>query len=68
LRRVLTPGGRLIVSVNHPSQVWFGRPVYTVHREPGARPTTSPRTAGPYLGPWVTGQPRCASGTGRCTR
>jgi SAM-dependent methyltransferase len=42
LRRVLTPGGRLIVSVNHPSQVWFGRPgfgrpVYTVHREPGGK-------------------------------
>lgn len=41
-RRVLTPGGRLIVSVNHPFQVWFGRPgfgqpVYTVHRQPGGK-------------------------------
>ena len=41
-RRVLTSGGRLIVSVNHPFQVWFGRPgfgqpVYTVHRQPGGK-------------------------------
>ena len=39
-RRVLRSGGRLILSVNHPSQAWpgrpgYGQPVYTVHRRPG---------------------------------
>ena len=62
LRRVLKPGGRLIVSVDHPFAVnlW--------HRRPATSPIISRPTTTSMSGPWTARPPCCASGPGRCTR
>ena len=52
LRRVLRPGGRLIVAVDHPYAVDLQQ------RRPGASPTTSRPTTGPNSGPTAPAPPR----------
>ena len=52
LRRVLKPGGRLIVSVEHPFAINL------MHRgRPAARPTISRPPTGPKSGPWAARPP-----------
>jgi len=56
LRRVLKPGGRLIVSVSHP----FARPALS--------PIISRPTTTSLSGPWAARARCCVSGPGRCMR
>lgn len=58
LRRVLKPGGRLILAVNHPI-------LYKVIHPEG---TTSRPSSGPRSTRSTAGRPCSPTGTGRCTR
>ena len=60
LRRVLKPGGRLIVSVDHPfaTNLW--------HREAGHEPDYFATYN--WVDEWTARPPCCVSGPGRCTQ